>query len=392
MTNHPKCTDEHHLFQVRFICEHAACENSLLCCACFQTHKEETGCPGVYGVHIREFEEDVVDTPLVPTTKRKTEEVLQGHNTKKATTQEKIQKIFDLEIKIRSENGEKLDEIEERIVKHLKKRKEIWKDQQEAVLRKMSESIKEGIFTELEGLKEKLGNMNFESQPFSKNSSAFRELNFKIIPEAEKFIRFAEQAMDLWRLNQNRLDDYAGTIEKVIDGIEYEGLLHEEKLQYKIEDFPEVSEGLLKLNGEVEGLRKEKEVLMSLLNKAQNEKKSVDEELGKKADEMEGFSKKIEGLLEKEKVEKAESEKKIGDLEKMIEVEKEKLTKLNEEFTKKGAELEKEKNTVENLNKDKTGLIEERDKLNQEKTALQESVDKLKAEITALKAPPAAAT
>jgi len=397
MTNPQKCTDEYHLFQVRFICEHEACR-SFLCCACFQTHKEDTGCTGVYGVHIKEFqdiEEEQIETPLVQTPKRKTEEVLQEHNTNKSNTKEKIQRVLGLDKIIQFENEEKLDDIEDKIVKHLRKRKEIWKGEHEKILNK---SIQEGLFTELEGLKKKLEDLNFESKPFSKNSLAFKELDFKIIPEAEKFIRLTEQAMDLWRLNQSRLNDYANTIYKVIDGIEYEGLLHEEKLKYKIENFTELSEDLRKLNVEVEDLRKENGALRSLLNKVENEKKSI-EDLGSKATGLETQNKesaqKIDTLqkdLDKVTAEKTEFKTKIEELEKIVkslESDKENLTNLNKDLTDKCAGLENEKNglkaSVDALNKEKVVLAGEADSLKKEKDALITEKDNLSKEITALK-------
>jgi len=61
ITNHPKCTDERHLYQARFICEHEGCE-SLLCLACFQTHKQDTGCEGMFGTHIKEVEGVIEET------------------------------------------------------------------------------------------------------------------------------------------------------------------------------------------------------------------------------------------------------------------------------------------------------------------------------------------
>jgi len=357
-----KCSDDRHLYQVRFICQHRDCENSFLCLACFQTHHQDTNCRGVYGVDIKEIEgtsEDAYEIITEATPVIKKENLVQEHKLKKTRLLERIQQVFDQGSEIHRQNGEAHDEFEGSLIEYLKTRTLKWKQDQVNIFRGESGEV----FLRLVTIKEALENMEFDAINFS-NSQAFKKLNNEIPLEVDEFISLAEQEMDSWKLNKERLNDYLGILCKAIEGVEFSSLFDNEKLEYDSSNLVEFSEDYKSLKKEIERLKDE-------MAKLQGENDNL-KVLGQKNTELNKQVELLKRNLELRTTKRNELGAKVLQFEELVQ----NLIDENENLTRNRDGLAREKTYLTQANRD---LIDERDDLKR-KLQVQEKNDFIKAQ------------
>ena len=251
------------------------------------------------------------------------------------------------------------------------------------MLRKRSESFGAEIFSRLENIQETLENMQFDENNFSINSQTIKKLNRQIAIEAEELIGLAELAMDSWKLNRDRLNDYSNTLIKVIDGVEFSSLLNNEKLVYKISNLTELCEDLRQLNEEIKTLKRDEVVLKSWIIKLQTENNelkdlgSQNEELTKQLKESKESLALVTAERDGFEVRTAQLQQETQDMKnenKNLTVSRDHLTKEKADLTTKNEKTSDERDglkmVIEALTKEKNDLLRVRDELSQDKTHL----------------------